>query len=75
MRQWLQTYTAYSIACAIVWAALIAGAVLKGHGASQPAGLVCAGWWFGPCAKATPGSSYHHIFVLTMTGSPGNGWT
>jgi hypothetical protein len=42
------TYTAYSIGCAVVWAViLLATARRKNHPDAHTMRLVCGGWWLG----------------------------
>lgn len=48
MRSQLRTYTAYSIACAVVWIVLIAIGLARGNTTTQHTVLfVMLGWWIG----------------------------
>lgn len=48
MREQLESYTAYSVGCAIVWAAILAVLVATGKKDKLRTVLpVCGGWWMG----------------------------
>jgi hypothetical protein len=72
MRERLETYTAYSIGCAIVWALVLA--ILAAAGKKEKLRRilpVCGGWWLGwtsatiarygyPPPKSRPPWVHHH---------------
>ena len=59
MKQRLNSYKAYSLGCAIVWAAiLLAVRLLKGPARLQIYGAACIGWWSG-WLSATIARSYY----------------
>jgi hypothetical protein len=48
MKETLHSYKSYSIACAIVWAAILLAALMfKDSNLQQTLKLVCGGWWIG----------------------------
>lgn len=48
MRDRLETYTAYSVGCAIVWAIILLGLIVAGKSDKLRTVLpVCGGWWIG----------------------------
>ena len=48
MKPWMRSFTAYSVACGIVWAVLLAGRMIVGHGhPDQIVIYVFFGWVIG----------------------------